>query len=129
MAAKVYHAVGKRKTSIARIYMKSGTGQILVNDKPFDSYFPAHFQPMVKKAWSVLGTDGKYDASVRVIGGGTASQAAACMYGLAKALVLVATANRAPLKKARLLTRDSRVVERKKYGHKKARRSFQFSKR
>lgn len=127
--AKVYHAVGKRKSSIARVYLRSGTGQIQVNAKPFDTYFPAAFQPLVKKALNVLDVAGRYDVRARVMGGGTSSQANACMYGIAKALSLVNESFRPTLKKAMLLTRDSRVVERKKYGHKKARRSFQFSKR
>ncbi len=127
--AKVYHAVGKRKSAIARVYLRSGTGQVMVNTKPVAEYFPAYFQPLVRKAFNVLDANAKYDVRASVLGGGTAAQAAACMYGIAKALVLVNDEFRPPLKKAALLTRDSRVVERKKYGHKKARRSFQFSKR
>jgi len=128
-AAKVYHAVGKRKTSIARVYMKSGSGEILINGKTCDDFFPAYFRPLVRKPLALLEVGSKYDMDLKVIGGGTSSQASACMYGIAKALILVNEQFRAPLKKAMLLTRDSRVVERKKYGHKKARRSFQFSKR
>jgi small subunit ribosomal protein S9 len=128
-AAKVYHAVGKRKSAIARVYMKPGSGNIHVNEKTAQDYFPAYFQPMIAKALKILNLEDKYDAQVSVIGGGTSAQAAACMYGVAKALCLVSEEYRPPLKKAMLLTRDSRVVERKKYGHKKARRSFQFSKR
>lgn len=128
-AAQVYHAVGKRKTSIARVYMKNGSGEIRVNERPFENYFQALYRPIVKKALTTLEVDGKYDIEINVSGGGYSSQADACMYGVAKALTLVSTKNRPPLKKAMLLTRDSRVVERKKYGHKKARKSFQFSKR
>lgn len=128
-AAKVYHAVGKRKSSIARVYLKSGSGSISINGKGFDEYFPAYFRPLVRRPLQVLDVGSKYDMEMKVIGGGTSSQANACMYGIAKALILVNDQFRAPLKKAMLLTRDSRVVERKKYGHKKARRSFQFSKR
>src|SRR5687768_2725638 len=129
MASQVFHAVGKRKTSVARIYLKNGEGQISVNERPVAGYFPDHFQPVVRKPLSVLGLEGKYDISVSVVGGGVSSQADACMYGIAKALILISDSHRPPLKKARLLTRDSRIVERKKYGHKKARKSFQFSKR
>ncbi len=127
--AQVYHAVGKRKTSIARVYMKSGNGNFTVNERKFEDYFQKHYQPIVRKALKLLDVDGKYDVRINVQGGGYASQADACMYGVAKALTLVSAKNRPALKKAELLTRDSRVVERKKYGHKKARRSFQFSKR
>jgi len=127
--AQLYHAVGKRKSAIARIYLKNGTGKILVNEKPLESYFAALYQNSVVKPFRELGAENKYDVMVRVRGGGASAQAEACMYGIAKALTLVSSDNRPPLKKAMLLTRDSRVVERKKYGHKKARKSFQFSKR
>lgn len=129
MAAQVYHAVGKRKTSIARVYLKTGSGQIQVNEKKFEDYFAKVYQPVVRKPLKVLDLEGRYDIEINVRGGGVSSQADACMYGVAKALTLVSTKNRPPLKKEMLLTRDSRVVERKKYGHKKARKSFQFSKR
>jgi len=128
-SAKVYHAVGKRKSSIARIYIKSGSGQIQVNDREFDTYFQEAYRPLVKRALDILDVSARYDIRLSVMGGGPASQASACMYGIAKALVLANDSFRPTLKKAALLTRDSRVVERKKYGHKKARRSFQFSKR
>lgn len=126
---QVYHAVGKRKTSIARVYLRSGEGKVSVNEKPFETYFASFFQPTVRKPLEILGLAGKYDVSASVCGGGISSQASACMHAIAKALTLISDANRPPLKKARMLTRDSRVVERKKYGHKKARKSFQFSKR
>jgi len=128
-AGQVFHAVGKRKTSIARVYMKNGSGQIMVNERKFDEYFQTVYQPLIRKPMKVVDVDGKYDIRINVEGGGYSSQADACMYGIAKALTLVSLKNRPPLKKAELLTRDSRIVERKKYGHKKARRSFQFSKR
>src|SRR4051812_47122880 len=101
-SAQVFHAVGKRKSAIARIYMKNGDGQILVNERPFEGFFPAHFHAIVKKPFDVLGVDAKYDVSVNVRGGGVSSQADACMYGIAKALVLVNDSNRPPLKKAHL---------------------------
>ena len=128
-SAQVFHAVGKRKSAIARIYLRSGEGKISVNEREFDNYFPAHFRPVVRKALQVLNVDTKYDVIANIQGGGISAQAEACRHGIAKALILLNESNRPALKKARLLTRDSRVVERKKYGHKKARRSFQFSKR
>jgi small subunit ribosomal protein S9 len=128
-SAQVYHAVGKRKLAVARVYMTNGTGEISVNERSFKEYFPEHFQPMVQKPLELLKVPAKYDISVTVQGGGVSAQASACMHGIAKALTLIADNNRPPLKKAHMLTRDSRVVERKKYGHKKARKSFQFSKR
>ncbi len=126
---QVFHAVGKRKNSIARIYMRSGDGQVTVNDRTFDSYFPADFHGVVKKPLEIINVATKYNVTVNVSGGGISSQAQACRHGIAKVLTLISDSNRPPLKKAGLLTRDSRVVERKKYGHKKARKSFQFSKR
>jgi small subunit ribosomal protein S9 len=126
---QVYHATGKRKTSIARVYLRNGSGQITINERPFEEYFQKLYQPLIRKPMKILEVDGKYDVSINVEGGGFSSQADACMYGVAKALTLVSAKNRPTLKKAELLTRDSRIVESKKYGHKKARRSFQFSKR
>ena len=127
--AQVYHAVGKRKTAIARVYMKSGEGKIQVNSKDYSGFFAEYFQTVVRKPLEILNVSGKYDIQVAVVGGGPSAQAQACAHGISKALTLVNDTNRASLKKAKLLTRDSRVVERKKYGHKKARKSFQFSKR
>jgi small subunit ribosomal protein S9 len=126
---QVYHAVGKRKTSIARVYLRNGEGRLTINDRPFEGYFPAYFRPTVVKPLEKLNVAAKYDVSVNVEGGGISSQAQACRHGISKALILVSDGNRLPLKKAGFLTRDSRVVERKKYGHKKARKSFQYSKR
>ncbi len=126
---QVYHSVGKRKTSVARVYMSSGSGQIIVNERPYTEYFPALYQTAVDRPLRLVESVDKYDVQVNVVGGGMSSQADAVMFGIAKALTLQSTKNRPPLKKAMLLTRDSRIVERKKYGHKKARKSFQFSKR
>ncbi len=126
---QVYHAVGKRKTSVARVFLQSGQGTIVVNDRPFNDYFPEHFRPVVRKPLELLGLNEKYDVKVNTFGGGVSAQATACQHGISRALCLISDAYRPPLKKAMLLTRDSRVVERKKYGHKKARKSFQFSKR
>jgi len=127
--AQVYHAVGKRKSAVARIYLQSGEGRILINERDFDHYFPLHYRAVVKRPLELLKLAEKYSVKVNVAGGGVSAQADACMYGIAKALTLISDAYRSSLKKARMLTRDSRVVERKKYGHKKARKSFQYSKR
>lgn len=129
-AAKVYHAVGKRKSAIARIYLSNGSGSVTINDKNYEQYFEQLFQQRMLLPFKILDEDyKKYDLNINVAGGGTSSQAEACMYGIAKVFNLIDAKNRGPLKKAMLLTRDSRIVERKKYGHKKARKSFQFSKR
>jgi len=128
-AAQVYHAIGKRKTAIARVYLKAGKGEITVNARASSEYFAELFRHSLQKPFKTLDSEGKYDVSINVSGGGPSAQSEACMYGIAKALTLVAAKNRPPLKKAMLLTRDARIVERKKYGHKKARKSFQFSKR
>lgn len=127
--AKVYHAVGKRKTSIARVYMQNGEGKIIVNERPLEDYFALMYQENLKKPLKLLNSTSNFDIKINVFGGGPSAQSDACMYGIAKALTLVDADHRPVLKKAMLLTRDSRVVERKKYGHKKARKSFQFSKR
>lgn len=129
--AQTFHAIGKRKTSVARVFLKSGTsGDWLINDKPIDKYFPSLYQAVAKQPFKVISAAAdKYSLVIKVFGGGMSAQAQACAHGIAKALTLQSETNRPLLKKARLLTRDSRVVERKKYGHKKARKSFQFSKR
>lgn len=131
MATKdqVFHAVGKRKTAVARVYLKKGTGQITVNSKPLKDYFDELNTFRVVRALKLLKLQQNFDATINVFGGGAAAQAESCMFGIAKALTLVEASYRPELKKEMLLTRDSRVVERKKYGHKKARKSFQFSKR
>ncbi len=127
---QVFHAVGKRKSAVARVYLKTGTGtEWTVNEKPLKNYFADLYQDMASHPFKVLNLEGKYNFVANIQGGGPSAQAQACAHGLAKALTLVSDEFRPPLKKAHLLTRDSRVVERKKYGHKKARKSFQFSKR
>lgn len=126
---QVFHSVGKRKTAIARVYMQNGSGAIKVNQRPVEEYFPTNYKEVVSKAFEVVEVKDKYDVNINVKGGGVSAQADAIMYGISKALLLVSEKNRAPLKKALLLRRDARIVERKKYGHKKARKSFQFSKR
>lgn len=127
---QVFHATGKRKSAIARVYMQEGAGGgIEVNGRPHDQYFSDLFQSELLRPLKLLEKDKDFKIEINVAGGGVSAQADACGHGISKALTLVDPEFRSPLKKAMLLTRDSRVVERKKYGHKKARKSFQFSKR
>lgn len=127
---EIINTIGRRKTSIARVYLKPGKGTILVNDRELASYFSSEIlQTTVKQALTLAKVDGSYDVTVNVEGGGIKGQAEAIRLGIARALVNVNAENRAPLKKEGLLTRDSRMVERKKPGRRKARRRFQFSKR
>lgn len=123
-------ATGRRKKSIARVYIRQGKGDLKVNNKDIESYFstPEQIQ-LAKKPLMITESDKKYDILITVSGGGLSGQAGACSHGLARALSQVNEANRAPLKVNGLLTRDSRMVERKKYGQPGARRRFQFSKR
>lgn len=124
------NTIGRRKTSIARVYLKPGKGQITVNDRELNDYFKSEIlQTTVKQAISLLKADGQYDVTVNVEGGGNKGQAEAIRLGIARALVNVNAENKPALKKEGLLTRDSRMVERKKPGRRKARRRFQFSKR
>ena len=123
-------ATGRRKTSIARVYIRSGKGELKVNDKDIQSYFSTSEQvQMAKKPLMVTDSDSKYDILITVCGGGLSGQAGAWAHGLARALSQVDAANHSVLKATGLLTRDSRMVERKKYGQRGARRRFQFSKR
>ncbi|MBK8290540.1 MAG: 30S ribosomal protein S9 [Flammeovirgaceae bacterium] len=118
------------KTSIARVYVKPGKGQIIVNDRELNEYFPSEIlQTTVKQAITLVKMDGQYDVTVNVEGGGNKGQAEAIRLGIARALVTINDENRSPLRKEGLLTRDSRMVERKKPGRAKARKKFQFSKR
>lgn len=124
------NAIGRRKTSVARIFMKHGSGKITVNDRPFEQYFPLEtHRNAITKAFAVTDNLGKYDVKVNVEGGGPSGQAGAVILGVARALVEVSEENRGALRQNGLLTRDPRMVERKKYGQKKARKRFQFSKR
>ena len=130
MADIQYYGTGRRKTSTARVYLRPGTGAITVNKREFDSYFPNEaLRMIIRQPLNLTETVDKFDILVTVDGGGTAGQAGAVRHGLAKALTYYEPELRGPLKKEGFLTRDPRVVERKKYGKKKARRSFQFSKR
>lgn len=123
-------AVGRRKTSIARVYLSEGTGKILVNKRELTNYFPkATSRYVVEQPLELLGLKEKYDLNINVKGGGTTGQAGAIRLGISRALVALNEGDRGSLKKAGFLTRDSRKVERKKYGLRGARRSFQFSKR
>ena len=122
--------VGRRKTAVARVFMRKGSGKILVNGLEIGEYLKSETLLIdAKKAFVVLEDAGKYDIKVNVRGGGLSGQAGAIRMGIARALVEAEAENRSPLKKAGLLTRDAREVERKKYGQAGARRRFQFSKR
>lgn len=124
------YATGKRKNAIARVWVKPGTGKITVNDKAFDQYFARPVLQMILQQPIVAANrNGQYDIVATVTGGGLSGQAGAVRHGISKALTHYEPELRAVLKKGGFLTRDSRVVERKKYGRAKARRSFQFSKR
>lgn len=130
MAEIQYNATGRRKSSIAQVFIKPGTGNIMVNKKPLDKYFPYETMKMIiQQPLNVVAVNGKYDINVLVKGGGISGQASAIRHGIARALVVVNSDFRGKLKKEGLLTRDPRVVERKKYGQKGARKRFQFSKR
>lgn len=127
---QVINTVGRRKTSVARVYLKNGSGKITVNDRPFEKYFPLEtHRNSILKAFDVTGSAGKYDVQVNVDGGGMSGQAGAVILGVARALVEVSEENRGTLRQNGMMTRDPRMVERKKYGQKKARKRFQFSKR
>ena len=122
--------VGRRKNAIARVKLSDGSGKILVNEREFENYFPLAIQrDEILKPFQVTDTVGRYDASVRVKGGGPVGQAGAVKLGIARSLVALDEDFRTALRNAGLLTRDPRMVERKKYGQKKARKRFQFSKR
>jgi small subunit ribosomal protein S9 len=124
------YATGKRKNAIARVWVKPGSGKIVVNDKEFAAYFARPVLQMILRQPIVAANrDGQFDIIATVIGGGLSGQAGAVRHGISKALTYYEPGLRPVLKKGGFLTRDSRVVERKKYGKAKARRSFQFSKR
>ena len=130
MAEQKFYATGKRKTSIARVWMKPGTGEIVVNKRPLDVFFGRETSKMVvRQPLELTENADKFDIYVNVCGGGASGQAGAIKHGITKALLEAYPELRAVLKKAGFITRDSRVKERKKYGRAAARRSFQFSKR
>ena len=125
-----YYATGRRKESTARVWVKEGNGTIVVNGRPLDEYFGRETSKMIlNQPLQILEQVGKVDVTVNVVGGGLSGQAGAIRHGLSRALCLLNPEFRTPLKKAGVLTRDARVVERKKYGQPGARRRFQFSKR
>lgn len=130
MAAAIEYATGKRKYAIARAWLSSGSGTIVVNTRTFENYFPRpSLRSLIQYPLEVTGLTGKYDVKATLSGGGPTGQAGALRHAIAKALVTMNPALREALKKEGLLTRDSRVKERKKYGQKGARKRFQFSKR
>ena len=124
------YATGKRKNAVARVWIKPGSGKVIVNGKELNAYFARPvLQMILRQAFSVAGVTGQFDVMATVAGGGLSGQAGAVKHGISKALQLYDPTLRPALKAAGFLTRDSRVVERKKYGRAKARKSFQFSKR
>lgn len=125
------NAIGRRKASVARVYLKQGSGHIMVNGRDYKEYFPQiHIQGKINEPFLAIEVDGKiYDLHVNVEGGGFKGQAEAIRMAISRALVKLNEDFRKPLKQEKLLTRDARIVERKKYGKPKARKSFQFSKR
>ncbi|MFM7401381.1 MAG: 30S ribosomal protein S9 [Bacteroidota bacterium] len=127
---EMINAVGRRKTAVARVYLMKGEGKITVNGKDYREYFPhQHVQHNVTDPFSTVGVESIYDVKVNVRGGGFKGQSEAVRMGLSRALVKLNEEFRKPLKDKKFLTRDSRAVERKKYGRPKARKRFQFSKR
>jgi small subunit ribosomal protein S9 len=127
---EIINTIGRRKTSVARLYMKNGNGNITINSSELPDYFKSDIlQTIVKQPIVLVGADGKFDINVNVEGGGLSGQAEAIRLAISRALCDVDLENRSPLKKEGFLTRDPRMVERKKYGRRKARRRFQFSKR
>ena len=124
------YATGKRKNSVARVWLKKGDGKILVNGKSIEKYFSRPvLQMIINQPLEIIKAINEYEINATVKGGGLSGQAGAIILGISKALISHEDTLKKKLKKDKLTTRDSRVVERKKYGHRKARRSFQFSKR
>jgi small subunit ribosomal protein S9 len=127
---EMINKIGRRKTSVARIYMGPGNGKITVNNKAIEVYFPFELhQIVVKQPLTLVGVDGNYDIQINVDGGGIKGQAEAARMAISRALCEFDAEHRSALKKEGFLTRDPRMVERKKPGRRKARRRFQFSKR
>ncbi|MBW1659480.1 MAG: 30S ribosomal protein S9 [Deltaproteobacteria bacterium] len=128
--AQRYYATGKRKTSVARVWMEEGNGQIIVNNRPAEEYFGTESsKTTILQPFEITGTVGKFDVMINVQGGGLSGQAGAIRHGITKALMAYDATLRTPLKKAGFVRRDPRVKERKKYGQRGARARFQFSKR
>ncbi|HKO61994.1 MAG TPA: 30S ribosomal protein S9 [Pyrinomonadaceae bacterium] len=130
MAEIQYYGTGRRKTSTARVYLRSGGGDVLINRKPFDQYFPNEtLRMIIRQPLQLTETTAKFDILINVRGGGPAGQAGAIRHGITRALLEYNADLRPALKQAGLITRDPRIKERKKYGQKGARKRFQFSKR
>lgn len=130
MTEQRYYATGKKKSAIARVYMKAGSGNIIVNKRNYAEYFARpSLNMLVKQPFDITGKQDQFDLYVNVCGGGVAGQAGAVKHGISKALLEYDAELRSVLKKAGFLTRDARVKERKKYGQPGARKRFQFSKR
>jgi small subunit ribosomal protein S9 len=128
--AERFYGTGRRKTSVARVWIRPGTGRIIVNRRPFADYFPREtLRMIIAQPFQVTNTVDQFDMLVNVGGGGPTGQAGAVRHGLSRALVRFDDKMRLPLKKAGLLTRDPRMRERKKYGQPGARQKFQYSKR
>ena len=126
----VYYATGRRKTAISRTWLKPGSGEIVINNRPVEDYFPVEAtREEMLQPFKITNTIGSYDVKATVVGGGIAGQAGAVRHGITRALVSVNPDFRLTLKKAGFIKRDPRVKERKKYGQKGARARFQFSKR
>ena len=127
---EVINTIGRRKTAVARLYLSEGQGKVTVNDRDFKEYFPtAILQYQVLEPFNITNTIGKYDIKVNMDGGGITGQAEALALAISRALVKINEEFRPPLKAKGLMRRDPRMVERKKFGQKKARKRFQFSKR
>jgi small subunit ribosomal protein S9 len=127
---EIINTLGRRKTSVARVYMQKGTGQVTVNKKDYKVAFPvAVLQSKIEQPFQITDTVGQYDVVVNVVGGGVNGQAEAIRLGISRALVKITEDNKPALKAEGLMTRDPRMVERKKPGQPKARKKFQFSKR
>lgn len=127
---EVINKIGRRKTSVARLYLNAGNGNISINGRTLEDYFPLDIHKIIiKQPLVLIEADGKFDLKVNVNGGGFKGQAEAIRLAVSRALCELDPENRPPLKKEGFLTRDPRMVERKKYGRRKARKKFQFSKR
>ena len=125
-----YYGTGRRKSSVARVFLRPGTGKLIINDKEADQYFHRElYLTQISEPFEVTALAGKYDLLATVKGGGTTGQAGALRHGIARALLQINEENRAALRQAGMLTRDAREVERKKYGQRGARARYQFSKR
>ncbi|MEI6609330.1 MAG: 30S ribosomal protein S9 [Deltaproteobacteria bacterium] len=130
MTQQRFYATGKRKSAIARVYMKAGSGNIVVNKRNYDEYFDRpSLKMIIKQPFEITGKTDQFDLYINVNGGGVAGQAGAVKHGISKALLEYDAELRSILKKAGFLTRDARIKERKKYGQPGARKRFQFSKR